>query len=194
MNDLRPYMCTAEECSRPEKTYSLLRNSLRHDILSHEVQYSVDHVDEFVKRVKESITCLFCGQRTTEGMGKNSRGKHVGQHMEEIAFMVVPKAYEDWEFYSEASSEIQAEPHRCKKISLVTGSRCKSVLSTARNLVCHEATMHNSGKKRVRCPVCTENWTHSRPMLYRHMNLHHMDVDFRGKPCRRTRPSRRRSG
>lgn len=43
--------------------------------------------------------CMFCMKST----GKTARdyARHVGRHMEEIAFTVVPKQYEDWEFYSE---------------------------------------------------------------------------------------------
>ena len=160
MSDLQPYTCTAEGCSQPEKTYSTLKYYLRHEILSYEVQHSVDPVDECVRRLKESIICLFCGQRTTEGRGKNSRGRHVGQHMEEIAFMVVPKAYEGWEFYSEASSGIQTDSHtfynlsrlssdqsgcqvhKCEKINLSTGKRCNSVFSRPYDLTRHDNTIH----------------------------------------------------
>lgn len=38
------------------------------------------------------------------GAAWDERSRHVGRHMEEIAFTVVTKPYEDWEFYSEASS------------------------------------------------------------------------------------------
>ena len=106
MNDLRPYACTTEDCSRPDQTYSTVKGYLFHEIYSHEVQFPIYDVDVFKKIAEKSITCLFCGQQTTEGRGQHSRGRHVGQHIEEIAFMVVPKAYEDWEFYSEASSGI----------------------------------------------------------------------------------------
>lgn len=205
MSDLRPYTCTAEECSQPEKTYSTLRYYLRHEILSHEVQYSVDPIDDFVKRVKESITCLFCGQRTTHGTGKNSRGRHVGQHMEEIAFMVVPKAYEDWEFYSEASSGIQADSStlfrelrygfKCGKINPSTGKPCNTVFSTSYNLTCHEAKLHYLRNRKVRCQICTEERTFSRKSaLYKHMGAAHPGVDFPGHERRRVSPSRKRSG
>jgi hypothetical protein len=30
--------------------------------------------------------------------------RHLGQHMDEIAFAVLTKPYKEWEFYSEASS------------------------------------------------------------------------------------------
>ena len=108
MNDLRPYACTAEDCSQPDETYSTVKDYLRHEILFHEVP---NPVDDFATRAGKSITCLFCGQQTTEGRGQHSRGRHVGQHMEEIAFTVVPKAYEDWEFYSEASSGKQTDKY-----------------------------------------------------------------------------------
>ena len=111
MNDLRPYACTAEYCSQPDETYSTLKDYLRHEILSHEGCFDVGPFDSFAKIAGKSITCLFCGQQTTEGRGQHSRGRHVGQHMEEIAFMVVPKAYEDWEFYSDASSGSQTGRH-----------------------------------------------------------------------------------
>lgn len=104
MSDLRPYACTAEDCSQPDETYSTVKRYLGHEILFHEVP---NPADDFAKREGKSITCLFCGQQTTEGKGQHSRGRHVGQHMEEIAFTVVPKAHEDWEFYSEASSRDQ---------------------------------------------------------------------------------------
>ena len=111
MYDLRPYMCTAEDCSQPDKTYYQVKDYLRHEILAHEAPCTVTRIDDVAKRAGKSITCLFCGQKTTEGKSQHSRGRHVGQHMEEIAFTVVPKAYEDWEFYSEASSEKQADQH-----------------------------------------------------------------------------------
>ena len=171
MSDLQPYTCTAEECSQPEKTYSTLKCYLRHEILSHEVQHSVAPVAEFVKKVNESITCLFCGQRTTEGRGKNSRGRHVGQHMEEVAFMVVPKAYEDWEFYSEASSGVQAG-FRCEKINPFTGNPCNREYPISHNLTRHEILLHSSEK--IRCQICTEEKTFwSMVALRRHMRVVH---------------------
>ena len=211
MSDLRPYTCTAEECSQPEKSYSTLKYYLRHEILSHEVQYSVDPIDEFVKRVKESITCLFCGQRTTHGGGKNSRGRHVGQHMEEIAFMVVPKAYEDWEFYSEASSGIQPDSqtfynlsrlssdqsdcqvHKCEKINPSTGKPCNTVFTRAYDLTRHDDTLHGSRNRKYRCQICTEDKTFfRRDSLRRHMRVVHPDVDFPRKERVRVSPGRKR--
>lgn len=47
---------------------------------------------------------IFCGERIEAGKGANARGRHFGRLMEEIAFTVVPKAYEGLEFSSECSS------------------------------------------------------------------------------------------
>ena len=206
MNDLRPYACTAEDCSQPNQTYSTLKDYLRHEILSHEVPYSVDPIDDFAKLAGKSITCLFCGLLTTEGRGQHSRGRHVGQHMEEIAFMVVPKAYEDWEFYSEASSGIQPDKHthnlftqyslsshrcdrqmhRCEKNNPSTGKPCNTVFSRAYDLTRHEDTIHNSRKQKVRCQFCMEDKTFSRmDALTRHMRVVHPDIDYPTKRSRR---------
>ena len=54
--------------------------------------------------------CLFCGQQTEEGKGRQSCGKHVGQYMEEIALLVVPKEYKEWEFYLEDSPAPSVDP------------------------------------------------------------------------------------
>ena len=165
MNDLRPYVCTAEDCSQPEETYSTVKDYLRHEIYRHEAPFF--SIDIFKKLANKSITCLFCGQQTTEGRGPHSRRRHVGQHMEEIAFMVVPKAYEDWEFYSEASSGICLHPwlynqhrlqsdcqesncpfqgHICEIINPSTGWPCCTKFSRAYDLTRHEDIIHNSRK------------------------------------------------
>ena len=46
--------------------------------------------------------CLFCNEDI--GFDRTERGRHVGRHMEEIAFAIVTKPYEEWDFYT-ASSE-----------------------------------------------------------------------------------------
>ena len=47
--------------------------------------------------------CLFCGEDI--GLNRTNRGRHIGRHMEEIAFAIVTKPYEEWEFYSEPSDK-----------------------------------------------------------------------------------------
>ncbi|KAM0806124.1 hypothetical protein BDR22DRAFT_901331 [Usnea florida] len=109
MSDLHPYICTFRECNRATEPFSSLNNYLLHEIEVHELTLSdLISVYEFRSRrgrkLRESIVCIFCGERTKAGNGNNSRGRHVGRHMEEIAFTVVPKTYEDWDFYTNSSA------------------------------------------------------------------------------------------
>ena len=105
MSDLRPYVCTARECDHSTESFPSIYKYLTHEVEAHELSAFEWSLALMVRiRREESITCVFCGERTDAGKGDNSRGRHVGRHMEEIAFTVVPKAYEEWEFYSESSS------------------------------------------------------------------------------------------
>ena len=45
--------------------------------------------------------CLFCKEDI--GFGRRERARHIGHHMEEIAFAIVTKPYEEWDFYSMSS-------------------------------------------------------------------------------------------
>ena len=120
MSDLRPYVCTSQECDRATKPFPSLKNYLGHEIEVHEICLGERSSARTVrKKREESIVCIFCGERTEAGNGNNSRGRHVGRHMEEIAFTVVPKAYEEWDFYTDSSASKsisckQAKKHLCK--------------------------------------------------------------------------------
>lgn len=63
----------------------------------------LNHDPEFLDKVAtpDSRSCLFCGE-VTYG---HTYSPHVGRHMEEIAFSVVSKPYEDWSFYSDSSGK-----------------------------------------------------------------------------------------
>lgn len=52
-------------------------------------------------RKNAAVACVFCGEQT--GGKNNNREQHIGRHMEEIAFAVVRKPYEEWDFYSDSS-------------------------------------------------------------------------------------------
>lgn len=105
MRDLRPYVCTVQECDRSTESFPSVNQYLSHVIKAHELQPSEQSSTRaFKRRKEESIMCIFCGVRTEAGKGDNVRGRHVARHMEEIAFTVVTKAYEKWDFYSESSS------------------------------------------------------------------------------------------
>lgn len=112
MSDLQLYVCTFPECDLARETFLSLNGYLSHEIKTHELEAlhgvslhdRFDRKDIYRKTRNASVVCLFCGERTEEGYGHNSRGRHVGRHMEEIAFTVVSKSYEEWEFYSDSSS------------------------------------------------------------------------------------------
>lgn len=52
--------------------------------------------------------CLFCNEDI--GLRLRERGRHIGRHMEEIAFAIVTKPYEEWDFYSGSSKEYYDHP------------------------------------------------------------------------------------
>ena len=54
-------------------------------------------------KVYEKPRCPFCGESNLHVMG--SRRRHVERHMEEVAFAVVSKPYEEWDFYSDSTSK-----------------------------------------------------------------------------------------
>ena len=104
MSDLCPYVCTSRECDRTA-SFPSLKEYLLHEIEAHETVLSKRSLARTARRKREeSIVCIFCGERTEVGNGNNSRGRHVGRHMEEIAFIIVPKAYEEWDFYTDSSA------------------------------------------------------------------------------------------
>ena len=47
--------------------------------------------------------CLFCNEDI--GFDRTKRVRHIGRHMEEIAFAIVTKPYEKWDFYSVPSEK-----------------------------------------------------------------------------------------
>ena len=55
-------------------------------------------------KVYDNTKCLFCGVDKLDIEGSIRR--HIERHMEEIAFAVVSKSYEEWEFYSDSSSGV----------------------------------------------------------------------------------------
>lgn len=100
---IRPYVCTHENCDQSEYQFKTIKDLLRHIIMKHELHgVRCTRADVHIRK-RASVKCLFCGEQTAIGTGEASRGSHVGGHMEEIAFSVIPKAYEDWDFYPDSS-------------------------------------------------------------------------------------------
>ena len=123
LHDLRPYLCTYQDCPTADETYASrarFRNHLYHECLSHEREFS--KVDDDPERTastacagptkpkndtptqENAMTCIFC-REVLSAMTRNNRAEHLGRHMEEIAFSVVTKPYEEWEFYSDDSTK-----------------------------------------------------------------------------------------
>ena len=62
-------------------------------------------------KVLEDAKCLFCGEDNLHV--EDSRLRHIERHMEEVAFAIVSKPYEEFDFYSDSSSnpspDVEAE-------------------------------------------------------------------------------------
>ena len=103
LQDLEPYVCTFEDCDEPTTQFKSRRSRILHEIRRHELEPGDFNSDLVERKLRESSVgvCIFCGEQT--GGKNNNREKHIGRHMEEIAFAVVRKPYEEWDFHSDSS-------------------------------------------------------------------------------------------
>lgn len=154
-NDLWLYVCIFRECSHA--TYASRGALLEHELSVH----GEDSESKKSKQFLQTKTCVFCGEAlpTAEWEG---RSRHVGRHMEEIAFTVVTKPYEDWDFYSDASSvRIQGTDEFCST-------------STSHDVGKDKGITHKARLQRLRRSLCAEEETCSRrDDLTRHMREVH---------------------
>ena len=104
MSDLRPYICTSRDCAQAEVTYAS-----RTDLILHLESHAPEHalfVEHDCARIyansPDKLRCPICQEKLLE-VTSHGRGIHISRHMEEIAFLVVSKSYEEWEFYSDSS-------------------------------------------------------------------------------------------
>ena len=105
ISDLRPYVCTVLHCPFGTDTFNSMSAYLRHETQWHKTSPGTSQSSSSESTyMKENESCTFCGLTTTGAMGKNSWCRHVGRHMEEIAFTVISKTYKDWEFYSDSAT------------------------------------------------------------------------------------------
>ena len=58
--------------------------------------------------VRSTLDYAFCSDRLPKK--PRERFQHVGHHMEEFAFAVVPRQYENWEFYIDSERESGSIP------------------------------------------------------------------------------------
>ena len=146
MSDLQPYVCTFLDCSKAGKPFAS-----RFLYSCHE-----RHVHGLHK------SCVFCEEVLSKG-SRREYGRHLGRHMEEIAFMVVTKPYEDWDFYSDASSVKYKGIHNLDNTTAsYDAGRDENTSYQTRRM------------QRVSCALCTEEKTFSRAeALQRHMRVVH---------------------
>ena len=216
--DLRPYICTMETCDFKDLTFRSRRDFTLHERMHHDggvkmrrrcihcdtiLEDAAQGVDHYSQCTSDQIspffigsgfTCQICGDWVHSQLP--GYGPHVGQHMEEIAFSVVTKPYEDWTFYSASGSSqgsadsvevvkrnAQVGPYRCERINHSTCEPCNSFFSRPADLKRHEDAVHNNHKMKVRCHLCTEEKTFSRnEALTLHMRVVHPHVELTGKP------------
>ena len=112
MDDLQPYVCTFLNCSQAGETYVSRSAFLEHELSVHGENYS--NLENWKTLLHKM--CVFCGEVLPEAKCEE-RSRHVGRHMEEIAFTVVTKPYEEWDFYSDASSARYRDTHKPCNIS-----------------------------------------------------------------------------
>ena len=106
-------------------------------------------------------TCVFC-EEVLSSYNWKDRTRHLARHMEEIAFTVVTKPYEDWDFYSDASSV---------KNQGTDNPRNTTASYDAKG---DEDTTYQNPTQRVSCALCTEQKTFSGAhALRRHMRVVH---------------------
>lgn len=125
----------------------------------------------------------------------DTRARHVGRHMEEIAFSMVTKPCEVWDFYSDSSKtsdkreesiskwakvaifpfvcsapEISGDTlFRCEYILSHTGKPCNSLWNRQDDLV-----SHLDSARKLKCQICHPKqlfWTYD--ALDRHMDIMH---------------------
>ena len=112
LSDLCPYICTFPFCHRANDLFASRLEFLDHEKMVHglegrfRLKGCVSAFEQSVHR--DGITCRFCGEDLSEVWG-HEYARHVGRHMEEIAFAVVTKPYEDWEFYSDCSGKYNTD-------------------------------------------------------------------------------------
>ena len=152
MNDLRPYVCTFPNCSEAGETYVSRAAFVAHETRVHGAQWSQSKIEE----PSLPKNCIFCGEMLPPAEWAE-RSRHIGRHMEEIAFMVVNEPYEDWEFYSDTSCagyEVTDDPRN---------------VTTSQDASMGESTTYEIRMQRVTCVRCTEKKTFSsRDALKRH--------------------------
>ena len=166
LDDIQPYVCICPECDCSSMTFSSKTKLLRHEESSHGL--SCGSGGNFGSK------CLFCDEHFKS---VSDHFHHCCRHMEEVAFAVVAKPYEDWSFYSDSrsgSSDKVAEDLKpslgvtCGQLKLSSGRRCGAILSSALYSGGHD---NGSPPKNFACLPCFKE-AESRGEVH---------LDFRGR-------------
>lgn len=99
--DLRPYICTFEDCQDPDQQYDSLHDWVAHESLKHTIVGNNDKqvylkLGNTISEGQGNITtgnCIFCGKH-------NKSAVHVAWHLRRIALFALPRSTE-----SESQSE-----------------------------------------------------------------------------------------
>ena len=95
--DLRPYVCLFRDCELADNQYISKGEWLVHEKVNHVNKIDTGQFSVGKKPDKSSclVLCPFCGVRMDDRDELNA-AKHLGRHMEKIAFAVVTTPYEYW--------------------------------------------------------------------------------------------------
>jgi hypothetical protein len=122
LRDLRPYVCINADCMYSNIDFASRAAYMNHEVECNSRLWQGVNVNRRLAQsgIQGVVTCLFCG--TEIAAGEDYRGKHIVRHMEEIAFTVVSKPYEQWEFYSDSSDKnsVQSKEPRQQPLSFAT--------------------------------------------------------------------------
>ena len=93
--DILPYLCIFADCHMADFQFRSRSIFLAHLNQSH----------GFREKLSTATTCLFCNEALSASHREDSKlhAWHLGRHMEEVAFGVLTKPYEEWDFYYDSS-------------------------------------------------------------------------------------------
>ena len=175
--DLCPYVCIHPECDCPTTTYKS----------KHSLQIHEETKHPFGREMADPRQCPFCGEAYSW-----PAPQHYGRHMEEIAFSVVSKPYENWSFYTDSlsgenSSEVRQDdslnPFQCRKTYIPSQSSCNVRLASLEKRQEHEDSFHTA---KYACSICLQEETfstrisHDSHMLDRHIINNHSEFKLSG--------------
>ena len=170
MDDLRPYICTHRVCPQAKTQYGSRINFVDHELQKHEgasLYEEMTHTSQL-----NAASCSFCQEKFPRSDVSQS-ARHLGRHMEEIAFAVVPKAYEEWEFYSDSS---EGQPAPKDFIYACTFIGCHEQFRNKSDWILHEFNVHGPwkcGEKDVnRTGLCDRVFRYKANFRY-HLWSHH---------------------